>query len=211
MASFEQEQKQEPARGGPVEGLHFTRREYKVGEVVFEEGDTVEAYYLVEWGKVSITQDAEHIVDGTTGAHFEHLTTRASETVCAVKDTEIIIVDKQQFDQYVCPMLLGGASIRHHDVADVLAELLLVAVHANPKVRAVVSFTSQLGIVSVFVIGLAVLGVNLAMDGGWKPWQTCNDCDPNAPEPTQLLWVLNGLTLGLLAGSATLAKVYFDH
>ena len=210
------EAQQRPAEGErprAVENLHFTRVVYAAGDVILEEGSTVEAYFYVVMGNVRITQDSEFVTDKGKGAHFEHLTTRASETVTASERTMVVKIDKLQFDQHVRPTLLDGAEIGHYDLAGVLTVLLAseLQTQAFSTRSGAVSFLTQLVMAFVLVFGFAVLAMNLALDDGWKPWQTCNSCDRDAPEPTTTLWLLNGVSLAFSVGAATLGKRWMSH
>ena len=207
-----EEEEQEKGRSRAVENLHFTRVVYAAGDVILEQGSTADAYFYVERGNVRITQDGELIADKGKGAHFEHLTTRVSETVVANVRTVVVKVDKLQFDQHIHPNLLESEEIRHHDLADVLTRLL------TPEFKTQTSFSADSGtfltqVVMAFVLvfGSAVLALNIALDNGWKPWQTCNSCDRNAPHPTTTLWLLNGITLVFAVAAATLGKRWMAH
>jgi hypothetical protein len=194
-----------------VPDLHFTRVKSNAGDVIIQEGAAVDAYFLVEWGNISITQDGQHLATKGKGAHFEHLWSRASETVVANKFTEVIKVDKAQYEQHVRPTFFGDVEeLRDEDVSELLTQLIFESGHQNPKVRSAVPFISQLGVTFVMVIGGFVLAVNLALDSGWQPWRTCNSCDKNAPEPSSLLHIFYGISLALAVAAATVSKRYLD-
>lgn len=192
-----------------VPDLHFTRMKYAAGDVIIQEGAAVDAYFLVEWGSVSIQQDGQILVTKGKGAHFEYLWSRASVTVVATKSTEMVKVDRVQFEQHVSPTFFGDMEeVRHEDVSDLLTDLILESGRPNPKVRSALPFIGQLGITFVMAIGGAVLSVNLALDSGWQPWRTCHSCDKNAAEPSSLLYLFYAISLILAVAAATVSKRY---
>ncbi len=218
MGSWTRHQWRRAAERGPMSGerplldLHFTREKYTAGEVILDEGAVVEAYFLVELGSVSISQGGDYLVTKGKGAHFEHLWTRATVTVVAQKFTEVVKVDRVQFEEHVRPTFFDGEEqVRHEDVSDLLTELMLEARHSNPTVRSALPFVGQLAITFIIAIGATVLAVNLALDSGWKPWQTCNRCDRNAPEPSIWLHLFYAFSLALVVGAASVGKRYLRH
>jgi CRP-like cAMP-binding protein len=75
------------------------------GQVVFSEGDSARVLYAVKRGRVQVSIDGqvvEEIVEGGVFGEMSLIDERSrSATATAVDDTELVPVDREQFDRIV--------------------------------------------------------------------------------------------------------------
>lgn len=218
----------------PVEGIHFTRVKYNRGDTIFTEGSSAEdGFFLIEWGEVSIRHDGEHLRDMGAGAFFgeESLVgdiakVKRDMTVFATQATEVIEIDRTQFEEHIKPILGSFASgdveaeesteyadsLSSEELGHLLVELLLPMVESNPKVARAAPFYAQLGIVIILVFGGHVAAVSLALESGWKPWQFCEPrsvrCNEEATEPPNMMIIFHVFSASVLIAGAALAAKY---